>query len=264
MQRDVGYTIGLQWVYWVMYLVLFGNVIIILMSGPAQGALLDDPRVDRVISFRWFWLHCQSFGFSSPFITLWLMYHTWYDIFYWVHMGVVCLSAVAQILFGAMLLIDNVFIHCVGLCDGQVLPGAEYGTKPDWSLIVFTCMVGAQFLCNCVYVVFNFYLHRRTEARVLLEAVAANRAPPLSRAYMQRARYGGFRTFYDAFAPPGQHSLAFDPSTGEAAQVFSKIGDEINSSRSGLISAVRASTSSSLPDSNDTYIPIGAAPDSVL
>jgi hypothetical protein len=217
MQRDIGYAVRLQFVYYVVYAVMAVNLFVNASYGPVAGSVPWDERVDRLsFTFWWFWSMSYAITFS-PWITLWLMHHTFNGIFYTIHLVVVSASLAGTALYGIMLFIDNVYTNCTEqLCDGTSLPPTKYGTRPDWALNSYTGIVGVNMIACCVYIVFNWYLRRRTEFRVQAEMVADSRAPPLSRAYMRQAANGGFNSFFDAMAMPGTHSLAFEPSTGQA------------------------------------------------
>lgn len=216
---SLGFTTRLRYAYWVTTVVIIINVFgSIMLYGPVAGSVLwNEVTEDRIISWVYWWFWGQTLTFYTPSVTLWLMSHNWFGIYYAFHLATTIVAVAWQAVW-AVFVID-VFIKCnPRFCDGDQAIAAlnpKFGTAPDIGLWAYTGIVGLSFLCNLYYLVFNYYLHRKTEFRTQLEVAAASRAPDVARGYMYRSRSGGARWLFDAFSPPGTHAYgSFSPYSG--------------------------------------------------
>ena len=242
----VGFTTRLRYAYWVVNIVLILNTAVVMCYGPVAGSVLwDEVDETRFVSWTFWWWWGQSLAFYTPILTLWLMSHNWYGAYYAIHL-VGMLVAIAIHIMWAIMVID-VFVKCTPrFCDGDQNIAAlnpKWGTAPDIGLWAYTGVVCVFFLCDLFYLLFNYYLHRKTEFRTQLEVAAASRAPAMARSYMYRSQYGGARWLFDAFSPPGMHAYgSFSPYTGGASRYMAAaIGDArqgnattANAARGGL------------------------------
>lgn len=224
----IGFTTGLRYWYWLAYAVIAINVMFAhLPYGPiAGGVLWDEVNENRLTSWDYWWWWGQSFAFYTPILTLWLMAHTWFGIYYTIHLVATVLAVAWHVVWAVMVI--QVFTDCTPqFCNGDqsiMALNPQFGTKPDIFLWAYTGVVGISFCCNLFYLFFNYWLHRKTEFRMQLEVAAASRAPSLARSYMWRAQYGGARWLFDAFSPPGSQAYgSFSPYTGGASTIGADI-----------------------------------------
>lgn len=241
----LGFTTRLRTWYWITGTVIVINVVAIMLYGPIAGSVLWDSRTLRVMSLRFWWFWGQSLAFYTPMLTFFLMYHTWYGVYYWIHIIGIVIAIVIHLLYGIMVI--AVFTTCSALlCNGLELPSADFFPgQPDWSLWAYTALIAVFFVSDIWYLVFNFILHRKTEFRMAAEVAAAERAPPLAQSYMRRAQWGGTRWLYDAFAPPGMHSYSIAPANASVlAGPPTAIGTELDP----LVARVGATVASATDD----------------
>lgn len=220
MNADIGYVTRLRTVYVAIYIVLGVHMGANMVYGPLAGTVLWDERVDRVLPWRYWWFWGQSLGAIPPtMVTLWLMSHTFLGAFYTFHMVVTGLCMAWHGVYALMII--AVYQTCGRtFCDAVTIPPAVYfPMAPDWSFNAYTAYVGLCFVCDGIYIIFNMYLHRRTEFRVAAEIQASSRAPAIGDSYLRRASNGGWSWVADMFAPPGAHSSAFNPADGSLQQL---------------------------------------------